>query len=158
MAIYVKLGDIEGSAIDKKHLNWLDVQTVNFGMHLQKLTARTQSDLGFGPLTVNDLQVTREVDKASVLIERACVYREAKKVEIHFCHDLEGKGSEQFLKYELENALVTSYSLTGRHEGGRPTESFALNFTKATWTYTETNPKIQSSGQIMAEYDFAAAK
>jgi type VI secretion system secreted protein Hcp len=102
----------------------------------------------------------KQLDQSSTKIQEACAKGDfQKEVEIHLTTDVKGK-EEPYLKYKLENAIISSYSFHGNSSGSPlPTEQVTLNFTKATWTYVVVNKDTgKKEGQVETMYDKEQAK
>ena len=65
-----------------------------------------------------------------------------------------GGGQQEYMTYELENVLVSGYSISSG--GDRPMESLSLNFTKI--EYKIDDQKEKSGAPPKAGYDVAPAK
>jgi type VI secretion system secreted protein Hcp len=95
-----------------------------------------------GHTMLSDVIVVRQLDKSSTKLQEACANGTYfKDVEIHFCTQTKNK-QEPYLKYKLNDCIVTSYSISG-HESGNPlpTESISINCSGAEWTYVTVDPK-----------------
>ncbi|MEX2138950.1 MAG: type VI secretion system tube protein Hcp [Pirellulales bacterium] len=157
MPIYMKMAGIEGSSTDKAHDKWIECDMVSLSANRDMEIGAKSVQRARGTTNISDLTIARQLDKSSALIFKALLKGEVfDKVEIHLCQDLEGKGSEPYLKYELENVLVSSYSKSAVAQGGKPNESLSLNYTKLAFIYCDTDVKNKPGGKIEATYDPAA--
>jgi len=57
-----------------------------------------------------------------------------------------------YFVYELTNARVTSYSISGSGETDVPVESFSLNFEEFKYVYTEFDESGESKGTVEASW------
>ena len=73
--------------------------------------------------------------------------------------DVQGK-EEPYLKYKLENVIISSFGFHGNSSGNPlPTEDLSLNYTKATWTYVVVNKDTgKKEGNVETMYDKEQAK
>lgn len=82
------------------------------------------------------------------------------KVVIHSVKE-DNKGEVPYMAIELENALISSESVSG-HGGaasGRPMESLSLNFTKITYSTTPVAPATSAKDvRDRASWDMAVGK
>lgn len=157
MAIYMKMEGIEGSSTDKNHDKWIVCEHLGVNSHRDMPDGAIGVQRARGTTRVSDLVINRELDKSSTLIMKALfIGQNFDKVEIHLCHDFEGKGSEPYLKYELENVLVSSYNHSAAAKGGTPNETLTLNFASLKAIYCDTDVKNKPGGKIEASYDPAA--
>ena len=142
MAAFLQLEGIEGEATDKKHDKWIIIQSMGSPIFRSIPEGARDSQRSRGDTTLGDVVVVRELDKSSVkLQESAANGKFYPKAKIHFTSQV-GDAQEPYLKYELENVIVTSYSLHANATGDPlPSEGVTVNCTKATWTYVTLDPK-----------------
>ena len=62
-----------------------------------------------------------------------------------------------YFKFELKNARVTSYSVSGATEGGGvPTEQISLNYEEIKWTYDKLDSENKSKGKVESTWKVEA--
>lgn len=140
---YLKLGDIKGESTDADHKDWIDVLSVDWGIHKPGggATGATRRRA-----VLRDFVVQKRLDKSSPLLAEALVTNETIS-EVVFAFTRDGEKAP-YLQYELKNVLVTSYSVSGGTEGNVvPTEQLSLNFEEIKVTYTE-----RSGGKVAATW------
>jgi type VI secretion system secreted protein Hcp len=135
----------KGDATEKDHKDWIKVDSVSFssGRTVVSKTGRmADRDTSTGQLT--EITVTKEMDTASMNLFNATCVGNGEKMEIHVTRagTLDDKSEIVYLKYELENALLTSYSFNS--SGGKPSETLTINFTKMTMTHTPQDPAAKA--------------
>ena len=131
--IYLKFGSIKGSVTTKGHEEWLNVQSFQFGVARGIATpvGNAKNREASAP-SLSEVTFTKEMDQSSpYLFNEGCVGKGLKAV-FHFCRTA-GNQLETYLEVELENALVSNYSVSSG--GDRPSESISLNFTKILMKY-----------------------
>jgi len=125
---YLKMGDIKGESTDAGHKDWIVIESVTMD------TSRPQSATGgrhHEPITV-----TKSIDKASPKLQEASTSGKMfPKVVIEY--EESGDGRTTYLKYELKNVMITSYSMGGGAAGDVPMEEFSLNYKEIKVTYTK---------------------
>lgn len=139
-AVFAKYDGIDGEATDADHDKWIDVLSIDWGVHKPGGGA-TGSTRRRGDVVLEDIVLVKEVDKASPkLTEAALTGKVFPKVEIHITASTTNEGRLTYYAYELTNVRVTSYSISGGQEGedAVPTETLTLNFEKITWGFQET--------------------
>jgi type VI secretion system secreted protein Hcp len=107
-----------------------------------------------GETSLSDVMVVRELDKSSVKLWEYCAKGEPiKEVLIDLCVTVKDK-QEPFLKYKLENVLISSYSASAAGSSNPvPTESVAFNFTKIEKNFVTVNKDTGvASGNVVAKY------
>lgn len=157
MAIYVKIDGIEGDVTKKGHENWVDVQSMQFGVDrsISTPTGRAANRETSEP-NVSEVTLMRELDKSSpLLFKEAVVGRQGKKVQIDLVAT--GDPGELYMTYKLDNVLVSGYTVAA-NETGRPTETISLNFSKIEMSYTARDAGNTGKAALRCEYDLATAK
>jgi type VI secretion system secreted protein Hcp len=149
MAAYMKFDGVDGEAQDKDHKAWSDILTFSQGL-TQPGGGATGATRRRGDVIVDDIQVSKELDKASPKIaESMCKGKVFPKVEIHLTASYTDAGRITYYAYELTNVLVTNYSISGSGQAEDvPTEQISLNFEEIKVTYTECDNKGGKKGNV----------
>ncbi len=149
MAAFIKFDGVDGEAQDKDHKNWSDVASFSQGL-MQPGSSSTGATRRRGDVVLEDIQVSKELDKASPKIaEAVCNGKVFPKVEIHLTASYTDAGRVTYYAYELKNTLVTSYNISGSGQSEDvPMENFSLNFEEIKVTYTEADSKGKSKGNV----------
>jgi len=154
---FVKFGDFEGEATDSKHKGW----SIMYSMSAP-LTRTTggfeQSERALGATAVGNVTVVKDLDTASVKIQKACATgQKLPKVKVELCTTVESS-SQPYLTYEFENVIVTNYDLEEPSDTNRlgPTEKISFTYTKATWTYCKFGIDGASQGKVTESYTIGA--
>jgi type VI secretion system secreted protein Hcp len=136
---FIKIGDLKGEAQDKAHKDEIDVLAWSWGMS-NSGTSHLGSGSGGGKVSVQDISLTKYIDKSSPDLLLACCngkhYPEAKLVI--------RKAGEQPLEYliiTMTDVMVTAVSTGGSGGEDRLTENVTLNFSKVKVDYSEQTPK-----------------
>jgi type VI secretion system secreted protein Hcp len=148
MALFIKFDGIDGEAKDKDHKSWSDLLSMSWSVSKAGGGATGQTRRR-GVATVDDVQITKELDKSSPkLAEAVLTGKVFPKVEIHNTATY-GEGRATFLKYELKNVAVTSHSITASGGGDAvPHENMSLNFEEVKKTYVEYDEKGSKKGNV----------
>ena len=156
---FVKFGDFEGEATDSKHKGWSIMHTLS-----APLTRATggfeQSERGGGATAVGQITVVKDLDAATVKIQKACVTgQKLSKVKVELC-TVTGGETQPYLSYELEDVIVTSYDLEDPADSKnlQPTERVSFTYGKATWTYGKFGTDGSSQGKVTDTFTVGAAK
>lgn len=159
MAAYIKFDGVDGEALDQGHEKWSDI--LSFGQSLQQPgSAATGPTRRRGDVILDDIQVTKELDKASPKIaEAVCKGKVFPKVEIDLTASYTDAGRVTYFKYELKNVLVTSYGISGSGQSEDvPTEDFSLNFEEIKVTYNEADSQGKSKGKVEYQWKVEEGK
>jgi len=156
MPIYVEIEGIKGDVTAEGHVDWIEVQSFQWGVG-RGITSPLggSKDREASAPSVSEITVSKVSDKATANILREALWGEGKKVKIDFCKTDKDK-FEPFYQYELEEALVSGYSVSSG--GDRPTESLSMNFTKITFNDISMGSKNETGDPDRVSYDLAKGK
>lgn len=126
---------INGDAVIDSHDKWITVDSLQMGVGRAISSSGGSVDRETSNPSFSEVTVTKSTDVASAdLFMQAVCGKGLGKAELHFLHTGGAdKKSQVYLKIELEDAIVSSYSMSSG--GDRPTESLSLNFTKISYQY-----------------------
>jgi type VI secretion system secreted protein Hcp len=144
----------KGDATEKKHVKWIKASSLEFAAG-RTVTTRTgrAADREAGTGHVGELTLTKEMDSASMHLFKAACVGNGERMEIHLTRagSLDDKSEVVYLKYILENTLLTSYSFNS--SGGKPSETLTLNFTKITMTYVPQDPAAAEASPVTVMFN-----
>lgn len=154
MAIYLEIEDITGNVTEQGHEEWIEVDSLQWGVGraISSEIGRAADRESSQP-SISEITVTKMMDASSPdLFTEACT-GDGKTVTIDFCKT--GQEVEAYMQYELENCMISGYSVSSG--GDRPVETISLSFTKITMTYTPTEENGELGSPIPAGYDMQTA-
>ena len=126
--MFLKIDGIEGEAKDKKHGREVDVLAWSWGIS-NSGTMHMGGGGGSGKANIQDLSITKYVDKASTkLMGVACDGSHIE--EITLVVRKAGKKPLEYLTIIMKECLITSYSTGGSGGEDRLTENMTINFAK----------------------------
>jgi len=132
--MFLKIGDVKGESKDQAHAEEIDVLSWSWGMS-QSGSMHMGSGGGAGKVNINDLSLTKYVDKSSPNLMMACSsgkhYPEAKLT----VRKAGGESQVEYLIITLEEVLVSSLNTGGSGGEDRLTENINLNFAKVKTEY-----------------------
>lgn len=155
MAAFLKLGDIKGEATDKKHKDWIIIQSMSSPVFRSIPEGAKDSQRSRGDTTLGDIAVVRELDKSSVKLQESCANGTFfDTVEINFTSQV-GNAQEPYYKYKLSDVIISSYSVHANSSGDPlPSEEVTLSYTKVEWTYVLLNPKTgKPDGNVPGKFN-----
>ena len=120
MAIYLKLTpDVKGEATSEKAKDYIVLQSFQTGVGVGVATITGSGNRETGLPSFGEIVVTKGTDIAStVIFESVCTRKNYDKAEIIFT-TMTGAGEEDvYLKYELENVIISGFSISSG--GDRP--------------------------------------
>ena len=140
-AAYLKFDGIDGEVSARGHDAWINVLSISHSISRGAESSATARSSGMA--SFSDITVTKEMDKSSPkLAEAVASGRMIPNVAFELTSN-----SGTYLKYELKNVMVTSYSMSG-NASDRPMESISLNFEEIKVTYTEFSPDGKAKGNV----------
>src|SRR5262245_29998529 len=124
--MFLSLDGIKGESKDHKHKDTIDVLAWSWGIS-NAGTFHQGSGGGSGKANFQDISFTKYIDKATANLMYACASgKHIKKGTLTVRKA--GEKPLEYLKYELENILVSSVSAGGSGGEERLTENVTLNF------------------------------
>ena len=132
--MFIKIGDVAGESNDKVHGGEIDVLAWSWGMS-QSGSMHIGGGGGAGKVNIQDLSLTKYVDKSSPNLMMACSngkhYPEAKLT----IRKAGGDNQVEYLIITLKEVLVSSISTGGSGGEDRLTENVTLNFAQVQVDY-----------------------
>jgi type VI secretion system secreted protein Hcp len=152
--IFLKIQGIDGESQDSQHKNEIELLSWSCA-ETQTGSASKGSGMGSGKVEVHDMTFTKNIDKATVNLIKACATgNHIPKADLSMRKA--GDGQKEYLHITLEDVLVSSYS-TGSG-GESPTENISLNFGKFTFEYFAQNNQGTMTSVGKAGWDVKANK
>ena len=154
--IFLKIDGIKGESKDDKHKDEIELLAWSWAQ-TQTGSAGRGGGMGTGKVEVHDISFTKNLDKATPKLMLACASgNHIPKAEMVMCKA--GGEQKEYLKIELEDVMVSSYSTSGAGGGDSPTENVSLNFGKITVEYFEQDNKGTMTSAGKAGWDVKANK
>ncbi len=151
--IYAKFGDIKGESTDKK---FKDLSSLDSIAHsLQNQSSGDRSTGGGGSKSIashGEIIFTKQFDASSPGLTTACLTGEHMDIEISLCKQ-SGKDKQEFLKYELGDAYISSLSHDSNGVDGKVIETGSINYGTIKWTYDKADSKGKSQGKMEASWN-----
>ena len=119
-----------------------------------------QSERGGGATAVGHVTIVKDLDAATVKLQKACVSgQKLPKVKVELC-TMTGGATQPYLSYELEDVIITAYDLEDPADSKnlQPTERVSLSYGKVTWTYGKFGTDGSSQGKVTDTFTVGAAK
>jgi type VI secretion system secreted protein Hcp len=153
MDMFIKIGDLKGESRDSVHKEKIDVLAWSWGMS-NSGSAHVGGGAGAGKVNVQDLSLTKYIDKTSPSLMLACCNGK------HFDSAtlIVRKAGEKPLEYvtiTLTEVLVTAVSTGGSGGEDRLTENVTLNFAKVKVDYVQQTEKGIAGDKPTMTWDIA---
>jgi type VI secretion system secreted protein Hcp len=137
--MFIKIGDVKGEAKDKTHKEEIDVMAFSWGVS-NSGSAHTGGGVGSGKANVQDLSLTKYIDKSSCDLMLACCTGKHYDTATLVVRKA-GTTPLEYLKLTMSQVMVTAYSTGGSGGEDRLTENLTLNFAKFKVDYKEQTEK-----------------
>ncbi|MDB5865108.1 MAG: type secretion system tube protein Hcp [Betaproteobacteria bacterium] len=154
--MFIKIGDLKGESKDQKHPGEIDVLAWSWGMS-QAGSTHHGTGGGAGKVNVQDLSLTKYIDKSSTNLMMACCMGTHYKVANLVVRKAGDKPLE-YLKLKLEDVIITSVSTGGSGGEDRLTENVTLNFAKFTAEYVPQKADGSGDASTPMGYDMQENK
>ena len=151
--MFLKLDDLKGESRDEKHKDETEVLAWSWGMS-QSGTTHTGSGGGAGKVSVQDLSLTKYVDKSSPMLQLACCNGKHFKQALLTVRKA-GEKPLEYLKITMKEVIITSISTGGSGGEDRLTENLTLNFAEFKTEYTPQKTDGTGDAAIEAAYNIA---
>ena len=132
--MFLKLSDCDGESADKDHADEIDVLAFSWGMS-QSGSMHIAGGGGSGKVNVQDMSVTKWLDKASTVLMQKCCSGKHFEEAVLTCRKA-GEKPVEYFKVTMEEVLVSSVSEGGSGGEDRQTENITLNFARVRVEYT----------------------
>lgn len=153
--MFLKLEGIEGETQDKdqKSKKSMDILAWSWGGS-QSGTSHMGSGSGAGKVAVQDINLTKYVDRASpTLFKFLCNGKAISKGTLTVRKA--GEKPVDYITIDMEQIIVTSVSVGGSGGEDRLTENVSLNFRKFTYNYKPQKPDGSADGDVKVIWDIA---
>ena len=124
----------DGESKDQEHADEIDVLAFSWGM-TQSGSMHTGSGGGSGKVNVQDMSITKYLDKATTVLMQKCCSGKHFDRAILTCRKA-GDTPIEYMKVTMEPVMVSSVSEGGSGGEDRQTENITLNFAKVWVEYT----------------------
>jgi type VI secretion system secreted protein Hcp len=151
--MFLKLGDLKGESIDEKHKDETQVLAWSWGM-TQSGTTHMGTGGGAGKVNVQDMSITKYIDKASPVLQLA-VCNGTHYDQALLTVRKAGNKPLEYLKITMKEVIVTSISLGGSGGEDRLTENISLNFAEYKTEYAPQKADGSGDAAIEAIYNIA---
>src|SRR5215207_66837 len=132
--IFLELKDVKGEAKDAEHAGEIDILSFSWGM-TQSGSTHQGSGSGAGKVNVQDLTVTKYLDRSSPTLIQFCCNGKHIKTGKLTARKAGGDEALEYMTIKLEDIIVTAVQSGGSGGEDRFTENVTLNFGKFDYEY-----------------------
>jgi type VI secretion system secreted protein Hcp len=134
--MFFKMDPIQGESTDQNHPNQMNVLSWSWGMSMPIASGGG----GTGRVNIQDISISKYVDKASTSLMLGCSTGTHYKTAILSMRKAGAASSQDFMVITLEDAIITSYNVGGSAGGDVPMENLTLNFARVKVEYWRQKP------------------
>jgi len=160
MAIYMKMGKIEGNVTAKGYEKLIECESAQFGTNRHvAMSVGSGKEREVSKPSISEIVLTKDTDKATpYLFQESVTGKAIDEVEIRFAKT-SNDAIETYMSWILKDVLISSYSAsgTGGDSESEPMESLALAFTKFELKYHPRKKDNTLDSAIPAGYDLNLA-
>jgi type VI secretion system secreted protein Hcp len=151
--MFLKMTEIGGESVDRTHKGEVDILAWSWGAS-QSGTTHTSTGGGAGKVNVQDISVTKWIDKSSpVLLMHVCTGKHIP--ECLLTVRKAGDKPLEYLKITLTDCIITSLSTGGSGGEDRLTENVSINFAKFKLEYVQQKKDGSGEPAVNAVWNIA---
>ncbi len=132
--MFLKLDTIDGESTDSVHSGEIDLLSWSFAAH-QTGTSNTGGGSGAGRVSIQDLSITKKVDKSSPTLFGLCCSGAHVPKGVLTVRKAGGEAVE-YMVVKMEHVLITGVQTTGSDGQDQIVEQVSLNFKRVGIVYT----------------------
>ncbi len=153
--IFIKIEGpaIKGESLDHKHKDEIDVLAWSWGLS-NSGNAQVGGGAGAGKVNVQDLSITKYVDKASPELFLSTANGQHHET-VSLVVRKAGTNPVEYIKITLTEVLITSLSTGGSGGEDRLTENVTFNFAKVKYEYTPQKKDGSAEAAVTQGWDIA---
>lgn len=152
--MFLKLATVNGESTDSKHAEEIDLLSWSFAAH-QTGTSNTGGGSGAGRVSIQDLTLTKKVDKASPILFALCCsgqHLESGALTVRKA----GGDALEYLIVKMEHVLITGVQTTGSDGQDQIVEQVTLNFKRVAFVYTPQKDDGSGGPTVSGGWDVGA--
>jgi type VI secretion system secreted protein Hcp len=157
--MFCKIDGIDGESTDDAHSDWIEILSFSHGVSQPVSGASRTGGRTGGRADFQDFVMTKTIDKATPDLNLYCCNgSHISKIEIELC--LATGDKHTFMKYELEDVIVSSVSPGGSADSSeaKPLETLSFAYGKIKWEYTPIDNTGKPGAAVDRTWDLEANK
>ena len=151
--MFIKIDDLKGESVDDVHADEIDVLAWSWGMS-QSGTTHIGKGGGGGKVNVQDISITKYVDKSSLNLMIMCCNGTTFEEAVLVVRKA-GENPLEYLKITMKLGIISSISTGGSGGEDRLTENITLNFAEFESEYTPQMEDGSGDAAVVAGFDIA---
>jgi type VI secretion system secreted protein Hcp len=148
---FLKIDGIDGESTDAAHKGWIQLLSFAWGASNPSNVGSQSSGAGAGKVSLSDFSFTATTSKASPQLFVKCASG-SRLPAVQFAARRRGRGSAEFIKLRLTDALISSYQTSGA-AGGAPLDSVTLGFGQVAYSYYPQDARGSVGTPVTGSWD-----
>lgn len=156
---YLQIEGIKGESTDEKHKEWIEVSNVVFGVHQPRAeSVSTAGGHTSGRAELHPITFKKFADLATPVLFQTCAMGKTIPKAVFEFMRADGEGKPiPYLRYELENVMLSNYSPASGNNGTL-TEEVQLAYAKMRMIYTKQSIRGGTEGKTAGGWDCVGNK
>jgi type VI secretion system secreted protein Hcp len=148
--IFLNITGILGESQEVNHMDWIDIAAFNWS----EAATVVASGRAAGLATIKDFVFTTQTSRASPKLLLAVATGQIFTKATLECWTGGGEQTGvEFLKFQFDNVIITSYNIAGSATDYRPLDQFSITFSRINMTYWMIDESGNQAGSVSAWYD-----
>lgn len=157
VAIYLKIGAIEGNVTAKGYEGWIQVATLHFGAERNvSMQTGNLSNRESGKPALSRIAITKIADKSVAALFQASL-KGAAGQEATLAFVRTGKTMQEFMTYKLKDCILANYAIAMQADEA-PVEGIMLSYSGIEISYKDHDASNKAGSPQRVAYDVKAAK
>lgn len=152
--MFLKIDDVKGESLDSVHKDEIEVLAWSWGMS-QSGSTHSGGGGGAGKVSVQDLSITKYVDKSTPVLIRRCCDGKHFKEALLTVRKAGGDKPVEYSKLKMTEVLVSAVSSGGSGGEDRLTENVTLNFASFEVIYTPQKEDGTADAEVKQKWNIA---
>ncbi len=152
--MFLKIDSIKGDAEDDKHKGEIEVLSWTWSV-TQTGTTHSGTGGGAGKANVQDISVTKYVDRATPILLKHCLSGIHVKEAVLTVRKAAGTKPLEYVKMKMKEAIISSLTTGGHGSDERLTETLGINFALVEFEYVPQKPDGSGDASIPMTWNIA---
>jgi type VI secretion system secreted protein Hcp len=152
--MFLKIATVDGESTDSVHSGEIDLLSWSFAAN-QTGTSNTGGGSGAGRVSIQDLTITKKVDKSSPTLFALCC-KGSHVATADLTVRKAGGDALEYLVVKMEHVLITGFQTTGSDGQDTLVEQISLNFKKVGLVYTPQLDDGSGGPSVAGGWDIGA--
>ena len=151
--IYMTFGDVKGEVTESNHKYWIALDSIEFSTTRNASQETGNPKRNIGTPSISKILITKEMDNSTPSVFLEAISGNGQNCVIRYLN-----GSNVYMEYKLENAIISKYiqKKTKNHSGAH--EQIEISFTTIKTVYTPYDSAGNKGTPMASGYNISEAK